>query len=688
MAEPGSNDILSDSTGNTPKVSDDLEVKNRAVESVDQAFSICESMVNDSKKRIMNAARVTAKINGERPYNQTALKKAEKGYKTNISTGFLATECSKVAPRFYMPIKTAKYLTAAALSGSIEKNQEKTAHFRETITNAIRSWPKFNAFTRGLSREVATHGYGFAAWFDEFEWRPSFMRMDKGFVPQGTEVGDEPMFFMAKWDYKPSELLELVKTAIDAGIEDKWNKDNAVDAINSARPKPVDATYPNARSYEELIRQGVWQYTYSKGAKVIETWHLFAKETTGRVSHYILLSNTNPTSGDQNKSPDNSKRLLYENLDQYESMADAMATLVFEYGDGTVHGAWGVGQLLYDLAAQVEKIRCDAIDNMRMTTKIKAQVADAKNANDVGLVINDEMVIVAGATLAGNQAALGSDPAEFELLDAKLTQLAQQKIGAFVPPIPLQPSDIKAAQINAAMSKEQELQQALLENWLIQFAQVIRAMTRRLCNPASPDPVAKETVKKLLEKLTPEELDYLVNQPAIKSVYEFTDSAAAQRAQFAQAVMNNPLFKQKVVARVMAEAVGDQAFVDDITVPDGDNSDQVASERQQQMENAAMALGQNVKVLPSDDDWIHMQTMKGDLQNMMTSQTPNSQLLGIGLQHYGAHMQQGIAKQTLPKDQINNEKAWLASAERVLASLQEREAIQKQASALARPVGQ
>lgn len=671
------NNILSDATGSSPEVSDSLNVKNRTINNVDQAFSVCETMVNDWKKGILTSARITSKINGERPYNQKKLEQAGKGWKTNISTGFLATECSKVLPRFYMPIKTAKYLTAAELPAGHPDGAEKTQHFRQTITDTVRSWSKLNFFIRGLAREVGVFGFGFCWFPDEFDWRPTLLRMDRGFVPQGSEIMEEPTFFMAKYDYKPSELLDLLKAGVEAD-RDEWNKDNVVQALNGAFPPPVDSTYPEARNYEELIRQATWGYSYTKGAKVVRTWHLFAKETTGKVSHFILLADSGGTSANQNGSPLQAKRLLYEAHDQYDSMSDVVNTVVFDYGDGTVHGSWGAGQILYDLAVQVEKVRCDSIDNIRLTNKVKIQVPDAKNVNDVKQLVNDQFVIVSGGTFAGNTAGLTSDVEGYELLDQKLSTLAQQKIGAFVPPIPLQPSDIKAAQVNAAMLKEKELQEALLENWLIQWAEVMKTITKRITNPNSLDPVAKATVAKLLEKLTPEEIMMLTNQFPVKSVIDFTEFRAQQRGTFASSVMNNPLFKQSAVARIMAEGAGDEAFVDTILVPDGDQTEQLTAQRTQTIENTTLATGTPVPVLPSDNDWLHMETLKPVIMANLTGQQPNSQIAEIQLQHYAAHWESGVGKKTLPKDQINSSKSWIASAEKAIMALKEQAAVQQQ----------
>lgn len=671
------NQVLPDAVGSAPEIKKNLEVKNRVINSVDQAFSVCETMVADWKKGIVFATNITAKVNGQRPYNQKKLKDAGKDYKTNISTGFLATECARVAPRFYMPIKTAKYLTAASLPIAWPNGLQKTEFFRQSITDTIRAWPKWNFYVRGAAREVSHYGFVHNAFFGKYDWRPNMFRVDKGFVPQGTEIMEEPAFFMAKYDYDPGELLSTLKESVDADRDD-WIKDNVVQAIIAAAPPPAEATYPNLRTYEDLIRQAVWTYTYTKGSRKISTYQLFAKEADGRVSHYVLLAGSNPATTKPTPTK-NSKdaRLLYESLDKFPSMSDAMNTMVFDFGDGTVHGSWGAGQILYDLAVQVEKIRCDSMDNMRMSNKMKIVTQDGKNINDVKLSINDQWMLVSGAQFSGNTAGLQTDMAGYEALDQKLSQLAQQKIGAFVPPIPTQPSDIKAAQINAAISKEKELQEALLENWLIQFAVLIRSMTRRLCDFESPDPVAIKLIESLRTRLTDEEIMILANSTALQSIMDFTEYKAQQRAAFAASVQRNPLFKQSVVARVMAAGVGDESFIQEICVPEGDQSTQLEAQRQQQMENAAIVIGQDVPILPKDLDWVHMETLKPGL--IQALQSGNADLAERSLRHYAAHYAQGVDKKEIPEEAINSTKSEIAQMEKAIAGMRQQQQMQQAA---------
>lgn len=661
-------------SGNSPEVSLDLSVDNRTITDASQAYEVCSSLQSDWQKGITNAARITSKINGERPYNQKRLENAGKGWKTNISTGFLASECRQVAPRLYMPIKTAKYLTSAGLPGGWADGDMKTGFYRQTITKAIRSWPKWNFYVRGLAREVSTFAFCFNAFFDKYDWRPTLLRMDKGFVPQGTEVMDtEPSLFMAKYDYKPSELLALLKNNKEAD-RDEWKNDAVVDAINEATTPSTDSTYSQARSYTDLIRQAVWSNAYSKGYKVISTWHLFARETTGKVSHYVIMSDQSPGSSVSNSGKNSGqKRLLYESLDQFDSMEDCVATIVYDYGDGTIHGVWGVGQILYDMAVQVERVRCDSVDNLRMTNKMKLQVSDAKNVNDVKLNVTSDTMIVSGAQFAGNTAAMPQDIQGYELLDQKLSQIAREKIGSFIPPIPLQPSDIKAAQINAKVNDQQELREDMLETFLIQFAPLIRTISKRLTDPDSPDDKAKAVIKELKERLTDEEIELLRQDIPSQSIMGFTEFAAQKRAAFAASVIGNPLFRQSALARIMAEGSGDENFIQSIVLPDGDQSSQIEAQRSQLIENASLALGQPTPILQNDNDWVHMQTLKPSILAVIKS--GNAQIAQIGLQHYAAHWGQGVNKKMIPQDQINTEKAFIAAAEKAIEALNQKQQV-------------
>ena len=700
---------VNNSFGNSPEVdTKDMENVARVVTSVTEAVNLTDQDILDARKLVIAARRITANIQGAPPYDPAKLKAQGKSWKRNISTRFLQKELQRCAARFYMPVLTASTLTAAELPAGWPKGQEKTKFFRDTITRAIRSWRKNDMYWRGLASEVAWYGFGFAAWTDPGEWRPHLGRMDRGFVPRGTEVMDTKIArFTLKWDYRPDELLNIVRPAVEAGNE-HWKKDAVAAAVDAATLPSMPQDMTNLRKWEELIRENSWDYNYSRAQRVIQARHLYVLEYSGKVSHYILWTD-GPTD----------RQLLYEHLDAYESMDAVVQPVVFNYGDGTIHGSWGAGQLLYDLAAQVEKIRCDSIDNLLNSNKARLQVPDAKDAASAQLVVNDTMIIATGAQFAQNVGGISGDAQGYMVLDDKMTQWAEEVVGSYLPPVPLGRSDIKAAQVNAAQQREQEAQKDVLEAWMKQVALIVAEMTRRMTDEESTDPEAQAVREKLLgenvnwfkkmfnrvwekasdapalekiippapTRLTKEELAILVHQPAVQSVTDFTEYAASQRAAFCASVMGNPLFNQSSLARYMAAGVpsaGD-AFVDDVVVPDGDVSSITAQTRQQMIENSAMlTTAEAIPVVVTDNHPVHWDALVQPLeQAIMGGAIPQAK---AGLTHLSAHFAAGQATKTWPPARINADKSTLARLQRALEA-KEQEVDQAQA-AQGRPPGQ
>lgn len=671
---------VNSSYGNSPVVNEEtLVADNRVVTSIDQAVGLTETDILDARKLINNAKKITAKKNGAPPYNPKSLKDQGKSWKRNISTRFLQKELNRCAPRLYMPILGASTMTAASLPAGWPKGQEKTQFFRDTMTHAFRGWRKNDMFWRGMAQEVCDFGFGFAAWTDPYEWRPHLCRMDRGFVPRGTEVMEEKLpRFTLKWDYKPDELLQLARQSIDSGSDD-WKKDAVAAAVDAANLPSLPQDMSQLRKWEELAREQSWDYNYTKSSKVIQARHLFALEFTGKVSHYILWP----------EGPGDYK-LLFEKLDAYEGTDSNVIPLTFGYGDGTIHGSWGAGRLLYDLAAQVEKVRNDAVDNLLNSNKSRLQVANAADAAKAQLIVNDTMIIATGATFAQNVGGITGNPEGYLALDNRMTQWAQEIVGSYLPPLPRQASRAATDGMNKAIDNEEQIQKDVLENWLKQVALVIAQMTKRMLDPDTDDDYAKAVQKKLLGEvgkdmpeppisLTEEEVEILVNQPAVQSVTDFTEYAASQRGAFAASVQNNPLFNQQAVARYMACGVPNAgaAFADSICVPEADKSTQTAQTRAQLQENGTMLLGIEQPVVVSDAHQIHLDAIKGPLDQAI--QMGLIKPATLALAHAAAHFAAGSSTRTLKPDSINQWKAQIATWQKALeAKTQEQQAAQAQ----------
>lgn len=667
--------------GEDPDVSESsLEPKNRAINSVQQAYSVADTLIYDASRKIRQAAQITKKLNGAVPKNPATQKNQAKDWQSNTSTGALATTCSKIPPRLWMPIQNARYLTSSALPADMPDAAHKTEFYRATITKAIKGWKKWRFFIQALSRETAYFGYAFSGFLDNYEWRPTMFRMDRGFVPIGTEILDDSVpFFAVKYDYLPGDLLTLLKANQDADL-DEWQKENVVKAINAAAP-PGSSSLSNVRSFEDMIRTGSQWLSFTKGAKLVQTIHLFALEMDGKVSHYVLLADEDGSpfsqSDDGGSSP-SKDGLLFQKLDQFDSMDDVFRAFVFEYGNGTVQGALGAGQILYDMSVQVELSRNDAFDNLKMAGRIKLQVPDAKDVNSVKMQVLDDKVIVGGASYQGTNAALSTNVEASISLDQYMTRLMDEKVGAFLPPAPVPGTNTTATQVNIQVQREDEIRNAILENFLMQFGLLTHTIERRLTDPESTDKVAKKVRKKLLTKLSKEEIDKLREEEPTESILAFTDIVLKQQAAYAATKTQGPnaaLYDQYKLEQVQSDAMLGPDLTASVLPPGQDQAMATEAARQQLLEGTTMGSGITVPVVPSDNHWVHMSVLKPAIAASMEqasidpAKIPPAQSL---LTHYTTHYELGVEAKTIPKDEINNEKKLIRAWEQALESAQQK----------------
>jgi hypothetical protein len=348
----------------------------------------------------------------------------------------------------------------------------------------------------------------------------------------------------------------------------------------------------------------------------------------------------------------------------------------FGYGDGSVQGAWGVGQLLFDMANQVEIARNEAMDAQCAQGKLKLMVQEGKNINDVKLTVNDEMMTVEGAQFAQPGAATPANDKGFKLLDDEFTMWAEQVVGNFIPPIPLQPSDTKAAAINQAQQAEGEVQNNNLQNFLKHVAYIIKGITSRVCDPENPDEDVSDFRQALMDEdhLTEEEIDKLSDQPVIQTIAEFTPTYAMARAQFAASRNQNPntasLYDPRKLEEIQAQAIpGGKAVLDYAIVPAQDQTIAAEAQRQQIMENTTLAFGQDVPVLAHDNDPVHLATIKGPLEQAISG--GKIEAASSGLRHAAGHYTAAVAKKSLGGNGDNEWKSWLAQMEKQLNMTQQ-----------------
>lgn len=597
-----SSDVAPTDTGiNSPGLTKSSnKPKRRAITNVQHIFQIVDTLQSARRSQNEKNGRIQAKLNSERPYDEAQLKSEGLGYKSNFSTKPLSTTVGKVSSRLTKAIQAARYLTSSELPDSIPDAKKKTELFRREITNTVRRWPGWYNFCNEVAAEDATFGWTTAAWLDTYSWKPVHFRQDRAFVPDGTTqsvesvqvaIFTQPLF--------PHELAEFIVDREAAELAG-WDIENTVESINNAKPPSIPAAgaspFTDARRYEDAIRESSVSLSLIGGAKQINVCHVFATEIDGKVSHYI--------------ADVNSKKLLFEKLDRYATISDAVAILSYEQAQ-TLMGSKGIGREVYEIANVVDRSRNEVVDRLQLSGKIIVQAPANRIQGFKLTVVGNVILIPEGFNLQQNK--IEAAVAEFDLLDTKLTQLLDQIAGG-VTPRRFDGERVTKAEVELFASREEEKRDDITTRFVTQFGTIVSTIQRRICDSGTTDEDAKRTRAKLLQYMTEEELKELAEQPALRTVEDYTQSDAQKVVLIAQESRNDPLYDHKKMERRKLSVLVDPEFADDVLLPDNDPTVEAEQAREQLLENELLGKGIPIPVSPRDAHLVHIEILKQGFQ--------------------------------------------------------------------------
>lgn len=666
----------------------------RACKDTDQAYSIFQRLEQENRNRNTKAANIMQKFNDEPPYDQAKLKSANQDWRHNVSTGFLGSQVARMIPSFKDIIDQARYLTSSRFEDNYPDGNNKTEVFQKNITKLIRAWDDFDAFNYRLVLENILFGYTGACWTDEFDWRPIFCRQDESLFPEGAMQSVSQLPFWVKLQkFQQHELAEYLvepETSMVMG----WNIDNVVKSINEAQTEMrKSTTFAKVRKYEDTVRESTIGRSYTVGVKVVEAAHLFMREASGKISHYLF----DTRNGDE----------LMTRLDRFDSMQQTLSLFSIEVGnDGRLHGSKGAGRRLYNTHVALDLATNNFSDNcylaslllLKATTKAKPIVA-LEVAHPIAYIPQEYEVVP--QTIPINIEA-------FQALYTHKQSLADMQVGIFMPGSAIQQTqEESASKTNYIASIEMQIRGGILRRFFLQYSLMIDQIQQRIC---SPDNIAtaftqfkqekqsgirrqsqkmfdflkrigqaltshaivaedkfenKEAVECLIsmmrEGLTPEEIFDL----SMKSSNELTENRidntqalmAVGQQWLADPSFNKPEFMKADIAAQLGNAA-----VDRFVIPNQDNTLQAEGIRLQLMELTSLLDGEQIPVSPRDDDKSHMtviQTKTGDFIKKL-AEAPVAEGLAQAdniMQHYAAHMQGAVSKGAKPED-INQSKQW------------------------------
>ena len=606
----------------------------RAIKDAQQAAQVVTSVINASRERNTKNARVQAKYNAERPFKQTRLDNEGLGWKTNITTNPLSMTVDKIAPRFERALASAKYLTSSALPATVPGAAKKNEEFQREITQLCRRKAGWAELVGDVAQENALFGFTSLGNLEEWSWFPTHFRQDRFFIPPLTKQdADESQLVVWTELFMPNQLVEILSdrsAAEDAG----WKYENAVKSINYALPVNQRSTHSESlRIWEDLTRESNLASAYIDSARMVELYSILVKETSGKITHWRL-----------NRTPATAEwALVFQRDDRFDKFSDIATFFSFQKANGTMHGSKGVGRLVYDTAAVIDKARCEVIDRLQLAGKILL-TGEEKQIKRFRMSMFGNAILI-GSAYQVQQQTIEPHTEEFFSLDQFLTSLIDQQVGN-VSPRMFTGDRVTKAQVDLFASREEESKDTPIMRFLMHWSKAISTIQRRACSADCDEDDAQAMRKRLLAIMSEEELKQLAETPSAMVVQDLTGLDRQQIILIAQENQGNPLVNQVELKRRQLTAQMGADFAEAVLNPVNDPTQLAEQTRMQDIENILIQIGKPVAVSPRDNHLIHIESVMKVIDELVSSlvdDVSKAPVAEIAIDHVVAHAQMVLA---------------------------------------------
>lgn len=641
---------------NNPEFGEGSDKKDRkAISNARQALQIAQKLAYNDIERDQRRARVLAAFNGASPYSDGDLVARAQGYRYNVSFGLMEGSISRaVVPYNDLTINISD-LTEIQANLPDQKIKTLQVEFGKIMDKWGR-WPKF--VTR-LNQDLVINGYNTAIFPSDYDPFPTFVSQKQGFADEGSpnDVQDLEVFVWRK-SYMIHELYAKIsenEIATKAG----WNVPNVKEALSEASPESIWnknlTTSGQWTAVEEAIRAGSL-FMSMVGAKTVETYHVFAAELDGKVTHYIVLDSLISDNDRGNDAKEDGPE-LFKKEKRFNSFQDFLVYFDMETGDGTWHGSKGVGQRVFNTHKANDKMMNSALDTSFTAGLTMLQPGDQVQQEELTLtVVGPYAVLPNGVTVQPQ--ALPNLAGTFFQMQALLSNTLETRVGDVVPQ---GQSTIDQGSETATAAKLKASRQALitrgnLKRYVDPISQVMSIIVRRLLKSNSPNAYAKEFQAELKKNgITEDDMKEIRGARNTGKIDDILGNTAENtQVIFAEFRGDADIDQEKLKFRRIASVL-DADAADELIISDQDQTKQIEAARQQELELTTILTGKKVPVSPRDNHQIHIEFLLQDIGTKVQAQAQNFNpdeipTLKLEVEHATEHL--GFLKNDKSKKQI------------------------------------
>ena len=351
--------VNSTSTGRAPK---------KKFPNATSAWNAVTKMIANQKTQEKTKAKILGLCDGNAPYSESELRRLGQAWRSNVNFREAESIIDNNSSAYWELMYDVSSLVIAKIPKYDQADKvDKQNIIADEFTTMITSWEGFFYEMAIKIDQMLKLGRGNLFWPDRNDWRFEAAKDGSLLLPKRSkcnidklnscglratievsdafDIADDPEGIYKTLGWKISNLRQVLVKQFEKKYEDSYtgNEYQVSDWLNA----------------QTKIRNGDWDLEEKEFAP-LKIVHVFTKEASTKVSHYIL-SEMDDGGG---------KVFLYDGFEEADHMKECVALFFYHFGDGFADGVKGLGHRIHPHVAVSNRLTNGLFDGAMLAGSV------------------------------------------------------------------------------------------------------------------------------------------------------------------------------------------------------------------------------------------------------------------------------------------------------------------------------
>lgn len=351
----------------------------RRISSANQVRMMFNRTKTFNDRRSKRNALVAGLVDGNPPFDDSALSKSGQKYRSNFNNGEAESFLNVAIGAFYDLFSETETCVTVDFPANIAKDPNSKdwadgiAQEFNTLLRSDEDW--FDSTIQLSQLNMVLYGFGPLVWDDLYDWKSEAIQFKDIYLPQRAPAQVKKWPWVMFYTRIPIDELYMKISDSKLATECGWHVEEVKKAIILSGQSYMSQSYPNSdwtrwETWQEQLRNN--DLAVADLVPGVECIRLLYREFSGKVSEvWVPLVSGSGTGPETN--------FLFTSFECYDCMSNAVAAMFYDRGTGYAHSVRGLGVKLYRLLLAKMRLQNGAVDSAfaRMSIMLQQKSNDA-----------------------------------------------------------------------------------------------------------------------------------------------------------------------------------------------------------------------------------------------------------------------------------------------------------------------